>query len=222
MTTGIIIACILLLLLCNIFGKKIKKPQIRKTLGRVHKILGIIFLIAIFVHLTLTFPLIKQRPLPMYILGFIMLFAALTAIITFCCHKKYPKGWLRLHKIVAGILFVCVIAHVAIGIYSLKDYQNKVSTINVQNADLTLVKDGTYTGNCDTGYVYAKVKVQVKDSAITSVEILEHRTERGQKAEQIPEKIVDEQKITVDTVSGATNSSKVIEQAVYNALMASN
>ena len=53
---------------------------------------------------------------------------------------------------------------------------------------------------------------------MTDVEILEHRTEKGKPAEVIVDKIMKEQKVTVDAVTSATNSSRVIEQAAYNAL----
>lgn len=52
---------------------------------------------------------------------------------------------------------------------------------------------------------------------IIGVDILEHNNERGAKAEAIKEQIVKEQKINVDAISGATNSSKVIKKACENA-----
>lgn len=82
------------------------------------------------------------------------------------------------------------------------------------------MKDGVYIGEYDAGYVYSKVKVEVLNGRIESVDILEHRTERGKKAEVVVEDIVNKQEIAVDAVTGATNSSRVIEQAVYNALTA--
>jgi hypothetical protein len=50
------------------------------------------------------------------------------------------------------------------------------------------------------------------------IDILEHRNERGKAAEAITNKIIEEQKINVDTIAGATNSSTVIKKAVENAL----
>ena len=54
--------------------------------------------------------------------------------------------------------------------------------------------------------------------AAYKIRILEHKNERGQAAETIVDQIVSEQKIDVDAISGATNSSKVIKKAVENAL----
>ena len=67
-------------------------------------------------------------------------------------------------------------------------------------------------------FIYAKVEVTVEDGEIVSINILEHRHERGKAAEKVIEKIIEEQKTDVDAVSGATNSSTVIKKAVENAL----
>ena len=67
-------------------------------------------------------------------------------------------------------------------------------------------------------FIYAKVEVTVQNKEIEKIRILEHKNERGQVAETIVDQIVSEQKIDVDAISGATNSSKVIKKAVENAL----
>ena len=54
-------------------------------------------------------------------------------------------------------------------------------------------------------FIYAKVEVDVSGGKIIDVRILEHRQERGKAAEAVANEIVDEQRIDVDTVSGATN-----------------
>ena len=67
-------------------------------------------------------------------------------------------------------------------------------------------------------FIYAKVEVTVQNGEITDIIILEHRHEHGKAAETVINEIVDEQRIDVDAVSGATNSSIVIKKAVENAL----
>ncbi len=69
------------------------------------------------------------------------------------------------------------------------------------------------------GYIYAKVEVEIKDSAIVSINLLEHRNERGKHAEDIIDDIISEQKLDVDTISGATNSSNVIKKAIEKAII---
>lgn len=107
------------------------------------------------------------------------------------------------------------------GIYMLdvQSYQNKVKALEYTEIDITKIQDGIYIGECDVDYVYAKVSVAVKDGRITSIEILEHRNERGESAEVIIEDIISRQEIDVDIIAGATNSSKVIKKAVENAFL---
>ena len=71
-------------------------------------------------------------------------------------------------------------------------------------------------------FVYAKVEVTVQNDVITNIDILEHKNGRGSRAEVVVDRIVEEQKIEVDAVSGATNSSTVIKKAVENALTGEN
>lgn len=218
MTTGIVIAILLLLLLGNCILKKAGSVKFRQFAGKAHKVVGIVFIAAAVVHLILTLPLFKQRPIAMYILGISMLVFAIIEFALFLLRKKWQKGWLKAHRICAVLMLCCLIGHIFFGLTSLVAYQKDVAAIKVKDVDLTKVKDGTYEGICDVQYVYAKVKVKVENHKIVSVDLLEHRTERGQKAEVLPERIVKEQKVSVDAVSGATNSSRVIEQAVCNAL----
>ena len=79
-------------------------------------------------------------------------------------------------------------------------------------------KNLSYIGEYDVNFIYAKVEVRVQNGEITDIIILEHRHEHGKAAETVINEIVDEQRIDVDAVSGATNSSIVIKKAVENAL----
>lgn len=127
----------------------------------------------------------------------------------------------KITKIIIGI--VVLVALIAGGfwadyIISVNRYQSTVANMTYKNVDASDVPDGTYIGECDVDFIYAKVEVTVKDGIITNIILLEHRHERGESAEGIEDRIVAEQVIDVDAVSGATNSSKVIKKAVDNAL----
>ena len=79
--------------------------------------------------------------------------------------------------------------------------------------------DGLYEGTYKGGPNKATVKVTIKDSKIAEVEIVEHSAWKGKKAEPvIPKRIIDNQSTKVDAVSGATNSSNVIMNAVQKAI----
>ena len=86
-------------------------------------------------------------------------------------------------------------------------------------ADPDRLVDGVYQGNYKKGMNSALVEVTVRDRRIAEVRILKHDAWKGKKAEPvIPLRIVEKQSTGVDAVSGATNSSNVIMNAVQNAL----
>ena len=118
------------------------------------------------------------------------------------------------------IMFLLLVGFV-LGILYLKsvaDYRQAVRETTFEDINISDIPDGVYVGEYDVDFIYAKVEVTVQNGEITNINILEHRHERGKTAEVIIDSIVDEQKIDVDAISGATNSSTVIKKAVENAL----
>ena len=101
---------------------------------------------------------------------------------------------------------------------SVADYKQAVKETTFEEINISDISDGVYIGEYDVDFIYAKVEVTVQNGEITNINILEHRHERGKTAEVITDSIIDEQKIDVDAISGATNSSTVIKKAVENAL----
>lgn len=85
--------------------------------------------------------------------------------------------------------------------------------------DPALLKDGIYEGCYRGGPNKAVVRVSIAEGRISSIKVVEHQAWRGRKAEKpIVERIIATQSTTVDAVSGATNSSRVIMNAVQNAV----
>lgn len=124
-------------------------------------------------------------------------------------------------NIVIIVISIAILAGVVYGakyMLDLKKYKETINGINIENVDLSKVKDGNYTGNCDAIVIGAEVNVKVENHKIINVELVKHKNERGKNAEIIPERVVQAQSLQVDTVSGATNSSKVILKAIENAL----
>jgi len=218
MTTGIIVAILYLLVASKYICRRIHNHKLNGIFTKIHKVLGIVLLAASIMHLIMVLPLIKQRPFAMYILGFVIIICALFELLSFLLRGKLKKNWVVIHRVCAIVMLLCILAHVTIGIWSLNQYKEAVQEINIQNVHLENVADGSYIGEYDVGYIYAKVKVTVKDGKMSSVELLEHRTERGKAAEVITENIVKQQQVKVDAVTSATNSSRVIMKAVENAL----
>lgn len=124
---------------------------------------------------------------------------------------------INIKKIV--LIAVCIIVLI-IGFYGtqLLNYKKTIKEIKIENVDLSTISDGKYTGSCDASYIAAEVSVTVKDHKIIDISLLKHKNERGKPAEVILGKVVEAQSLKVDTISGATNSSKVILKAIENAL----
>lgn len=121
----------------------------------------------------------------------------------------------KIGKIVAVIAVVFVVIGV-VGFLAIKNMP--LPEIAIQNIDITQVKDGIYEGDYESGMVRAAVRVEVKDKKITSINILEHKNKMGEKAETLLDLITEKQTLSVDTVSGATQSSRVILKAIEVAL----
>ena len=82
------------------------------------------------------------------------------------------------------------------------------------------LSDGVYEGKYSSWPNKATVSVSIKDGRIADVKILSHWASWiGKKAEPvIPPRIIEKQSANVDAVTGATNSSRVIMNAVQDAL----
>ena len=79
--------------------------------------------------------------------------------------------------------------------------------------------DGIYEGRYRSGPVKVVACVNIKNGRIIKIELLKHATWKGKLAETIiPDRIIQNQSTRVDAVSGATISSRVIMNAVQNAI----
>lgn len=130
-----------------------------------------------------------------------------------------------MHKNKSLVIFI-LISVVVIGflyfawyLYDVNSYKKSVADITVSDINISNIPNGVYDGAYDVGYISAKVEVLVNNGTIEKISLLEHKNERGAPAEVITDNMIKEQKIDVNTISGATNSSKVIKKAVENALI---
>lgn len=128
---------------------------------------------------------------------------------------------MNMKKVLFGAACIVIIIAIIVGIRylnSVKNYQKAVKELKIGSVDLSKISDGEYTGSCNVDFISVKVIVTVKNHKIENINLAEHNNGRGKIAEVITDKVVDSQSLQVDTVSGATNSSKVILKAIENAL----
>ncbi|MEM1484244.1 FMN-binding protein [Oscillospiraceae bacterium PP1C4] len=121
--------------------------------------------------------------------------------------------------IVVAVIVIILALFLVKYLMDVHKYKTAVNNMAISDIDISKVPDGHYEGECDVDYIYAKVSVTIKNGAITELKLLKHRNERGAIAEKIIDNILAKQTIDVDTISGATNSSKVIKKAIENALI---
>jgi len=124
-------------------------------------------------------------------------------------------------KVLIILVVIVILGGVAVAVIAgkVKNFEAYIVNIDIHDVDLAQVPDGTYTGFSDSGVIKVEVKVEIHNHAITNIEILEHQNGQGQDAETIIEDMLEEQRINVDTIAGATYSSLVIQDAVQKALL---
>lgn len=120
----------------------------------------------------------------------------------------------RLLKISAFILISISINFSGCSLYK---YKNKIAGTSIDSIDLETIKDGEYEGFYDVYYLNAKVRVKVENKRIVTIQLLEHKYDRHSGKPMI-EKVIEEQSLHVDTITGATNSCKTVLKAIEIAL----
>jgi len=110
------------------------------------------------------------------------------------------------------ILFICLLF-----LSCTIDYRN----LAAHTPDMTKIDDGVYRGiyNLTGTPVNIVLDVNVQNNKISKIEIIEHASSAiGKKAEIIIDTVIEKQSLEIDTISGATASSKSILLAIENAL----
>lgn len=191
--------------------------RLDKALMRLHKPLSAAMLVLSIVHFVMVIPVLQTRSLLVNVSGIAML--VVVFLLIGLCHmirQREKRMWW--HRFLTIVIVILLAGHIVTYFMDFTAYQKKISGIEIEEMDISQVADGLYEGEYDAGYIYAKVQVEVKAGKIVSLSLLEHRNERGKPAEALLDDVLEKQAIDVDTISGATNSSKVIKQAIANAL----
>ncbi len=128
----------------------------------------------------------------------------------------------RKHVVVLAV-FLLVAAAGYLGIRgmlaSIESNLASLGDMEMARVDMASIEDGVYSGSYSVFPVSAEVQVTVKDHRIAAIDLLKHNNGQGAPAEVIPGRVVEVQTLQIDSVSGATYSSRVILKAIENALL---
>lgn len=124
------------------------------------------------------------------------------------------KKFLIVLLLVVAVVVLAGIAGYAFINASLKDLADS----RIEPVDLANIADGSYRGTFETLPIKVTVEVDVKDHRLGDIRILRHENGKGKPAEAIVSAMLEQQRVDVDTVAGATYSSKAIQKAVAAAL----
>lgn len=126
----------------------------------------------------------------------------------------------RLYRILWIIGFLIVL-FLTIGVLTYRNIQSNLDNLKDETVllpDLRTLKDGTYPGSFKVFPISVELEVTLKNHSLSDIVILKHENRRGQPAEAILGEVLRNQTLEVDTVTGATYSSKVILKAIAQAL----
>ncbi|MDR0326551.1 MAG: FMN-binding protein [Oscillospiraceae bacterium] len=118
--------------------------------------------------------------------------------------------------IFGGLTLVLLIA----GFIGITNGLSDGAKVTLHGIDLANIADGDYTGIYEFKRWSNTVSVQVKDHAITEIEIVKDvfASQITNCSGEVFRRVIEAQNTTVDAVSGATVTSKAYLKAIENAL----
>ena len=114
------------------------------------------------------------------------------------------------------VLLIVLILVVLSGCTLVK-YKKKIAATLISPININTLEDGIYEGFYDVYLINARVKLEVKNHKIVSLELLEHKHGKFS-GEPMIQRVLEKQSLEVDVITGATNSSKTILKAIEIAL----
>lgn len=117
------------------------------------------------------------------------------------------------------VIIICIVALVMLKIVSdSKANMDQLGQLVIQDVDLANIPDGNYDGSYIAFPIDVEVVVTVDNHKISNIDLVKHTNGQGKMAESILGRVIENQTLQVDVVTGATYSSKVILKSIENAL----
>ncbi len=124
---------------------------------------------------------------------------------------------LFLRIILTAVLIIALV--IGCGVFYITRGLKTDADLVIGSADLSALGDRVYKGAYDSGRFSNEVNVTVKDHKIIDIELVKDVTfSKPEVYETLFNRVMEKQDVTVDTVSGATVTSKAYLKAVENAL----
>ncbi|NCC65627.1 MAG: FMN-binding protein [Spirochaetia bacterium] len=102
---------------------------------------------------------------------------------------------------------------------SLTKGMDEMKKLQIRDVDLSTLADGTYEGSFDYERWSHTLEVVIAEHQITDITLVEDMKPANKKVSNtIFSRVLKEQRLTVDTVSGSTVSSKAYLKSIENAL----
>lgn len=120
--------------------------------------------------------------------------------------------------IILSILGVLVLVGAG-GVFYITNGLESGEKLAINPVDLTNIEDGTYAGVYQAGRWSNEVAVSVADHQIANIDVVKTISlESPEMTSTIINSVIEKQNTTVDTVTGATVSSKAYLKSIENAL----
>jgi uncharacterized protein with FMN-binding domain len=119
------------------------------------------------------------------------------------------------------ITLIIIIAVIIAGVMiSLTQGLEEGKNIEIKGINMTNVEDGTYKGRYELGRWSNELEVTVKENKITDIKILKDvKYASPDVSDKLFDEVIEAQNSKVDTVSGATVTSKAYLKSIENALI---
>jgi len=128
----------------------------------------------------------------------------------------------KIFKILISIIILIAVI-VAGGIFYLNNGLEAGSEIEMKGLVMSNINDGIYNGNYKSGRWSNELKVTVKNNKITDIKIIDDVAfvQEGI-ADELFKRVIEVQNTKVDSVSGATVTSKAYLKSIENAFPNNN
>ncbi len=132
--------------------------------------------------------------------------------------KRRLNGW-----IIILIVIVVLAAAGGIGWSFLSKEHREAKSLPLNAVNFSKLNDGTYVGTYEGGmykWRVNEVRVTVSSGKVIQIEPLKDVEDQGNgSTEMLYDRVLENQSLQVDTISGATLTSKAYLQAIENALI---